>query len=144
MALDNHTSDVLIKRLSWRADYILNSMISFRDPVPTTIIQRTLGASSIGLLDTLPLELLHSIFNLLDFQSLAHFVLVCHQGKAIVESLPAYRDVVKQASMALNALNRTELITFHPVTSIHAALLSENCVSCQQFAPFLFLPTFER
>jgi hypothetical protein len=51
---------------------------------------------------------------------------------------------MKHVSTALVALSRTKLITFYLAVSIHAALLSKNCVSCQNHTPFLFLPTCDR
>jgi len=105
---------------------------------------RISGSSGIGLLDTLPLELLHIVLEVLDFRSLSRFTRVCRQGKSIVESLPAYRDLIKYAFTALVALSRTDLIIHHSAASIHKALLSKKCVACDEFAPFLYLPTSER
>lgn len=51
---------------------------------------------------------------------------------------------MKHASTALIALSRTKLISFRSIASIHAVLFLEDCVSCQKYAPFLFLPTCER
>ncbi|KAI9741545.1 MAG: hypothetical protein M1818_004351 [Claussenomyces sp. TS43310] len=145
MAVNDYTSAVFIKRQGWRPSYILDAMITVADPVKTTtIVQKIPEFSSIGLLGSLPLELLHEILNSLDFLSLSYLARVSHGGRAAVKSLPAYRDLVKYASPALTALARTKLITFHSAACIHAALRSEDCVSCQQFAPSLFLPTCER
>ncbi|KAG9228341.1 hypothetical protein BJ875DRAFT_489968 [Amylocarpus encephaloides] len=144
MDLDDYTTDVLIERVSWRPRYILNSMVTIRDAIRPVFVPRIPGSSNIGLLSTLPPELLNIVFELLDFWSLSRFARVCHQGKATVESLPAYRDLIKHAFTTLAAFGRTELITFHSAASIYTALLSEKCVACEQFAPFLFLPTSER
>ncbi|PVH70276.1 F-box domain-containing protein [Cadophora sp. DSE1049] len=137
-------ADVLIERVSWRPRYILNSMVTIRDAIQPAFVSRAPGSSNIGLLNTLPPELLRIVFELLDFRSLSRFARVCHQGKATVESLPAYRDLIKHAFTTLAAFGRTELITFHSAASIYTALLSEKCVACEQFAPFLYLPTSER
>lgn len=144
MELEYRNSDDLIDRVKWRPRYILNSMVAIRDAIKPTPLSSVPVPSHLGILNTLPPELLHIIFNSLDFRSLSRFTRVCRQGKATIESLPAYRDLIKHAFPALAALNRTELITFHTATSLHAALLSEKCVACDQFAAFLFLPTAER
>jgi len=127
MELDNFTSDILIDRLGWRPRYILNSTITIRDAIQPALNQTIPGSSTIGLLDTLPIEIIHIVLELLDFRSLSLFARVCHQGKATVESLPAYRNLTKHAITALVAFGRTELITFHSAASIYAALLSEKC-----------------
>ena len=143
MAFDNHNPEYLVTRLSWRPDYILNSMISVGKPIRSTILQ-TFKPCSTGRLDILPIEILQRVLNLLDFRSLSRLTHVCHGGRAAVQSLPAYRDLMKHASTALVALNRTKLIIFHSAMSIYAALHSGNCSSCQNYGPFLFLPTCER
>ena len=143
MTIDNYDTEDLVTRLSWRPDYILNSMIRDGKPIQSTVLQ-TFKPCSTGCLDVLPLEILQRTLNLLDFRSLSRLAHVCHGGRAAVQSLPAYRDLIKHASTALVALNRTKLIISHPAVSIYAALHSRNCSSCKNYGPFLFLPTCER
>lgn len=119
-------------------------MISISETISSNPLRRAAESSSVELLDTIPTELLHSILNLLDFRSLSHFMRVCHRGKEAVESVPTYQQSMKYASTALIALSRTKLVTFHSAASFHWALISESCVSCQNYAPFLCLPTCER
>lgn len=144
MSLNTSNVDALIDRLSWRPAHVVDSMISVSETIQSIILPRTLTFSSLGPLDTLPTELLHLIFNSLDFQSLSRFAQICHKANIVVESLPSYERMIKYASKALIALSRTKLITFHTAATIYTALLSEKCVSCQNFAAFLFLPTCER
>lgn len=144
MDLDTFTPDALIERVSWRPAYILDSMISIPTTIKLRLLPRTLAASSIGSLDTLPTEVLHIICNSLDFQSLSRCKRVCHRANALVESLASYNLIMKHASTALIALGRTKLITSHTAATLHAAFVSDRCVTCQQYAAFLFLPTCER
>lgn len=138
------TPDDLVARLSWRPDFILNSMISIPEPIKSTGFSGSPVSSSIGSLDTLPTELLHKIFNSLDFRSLSRFLRVCHRAKIVIELLPSYLRIMKHASTTLAALTRTELITYHTAATLHAALLAEKCVCCQKYGAYLFLPTCER
>ena len=139
------TPDALITILGWHPSFIFNSMRRFPDePIKTTVLARTLMSSSLGPLDTLPTELLYVILNSLDCQSLSRFARVCHRARTLVESLLSYQDVKKHATTALIALSQSKLITFHAVATIHAALISDKCVSCQRYGYFLFLPTCER
>lgn len=142
--LDTLTDDTIIERLSWRPPYIVHTMLPLPEPIKSVPLTRTLTSSSRGTLDTLTIELLHIILSLVDFQSLSRFTRVCHQAKTTVESLPSYHAMMKHASTALVALSRTELITFHTAATVHAALLSDKCLSCQKYGAFLFLPTCER
>lgn len=111
--------------------------------IQPTALQRTV-TSSLGVLDTLPIELLRIILNSSDFQSLSRFVQVCHLAKTLVDSLSSYQHITKHASATLIALSRTNLITSHAAPTIHAALLADRCASCQESGPFLFLPTCQR
>jgi hypothetical protein len=80
----------------------------------------------------------------LDFQTLSRLSCTPLRNKAIVESLPAYRDFMKYAPHTLSALAKTRLIAVHSSAKFHANLRSANCVSCGKYGAFLFLPTCER
>lgn len=100
MALETLARNALIDRLSWYPPY---SMIYIPDePIEPAFLSRNL-TSSMGLLDTLPTELLHIILNLSDFQSLSRFAQVCHQAKTSVELLLPYQQTMKHAFKALVA-----------------------------------------
>ena len=143
--LPSLTPYALLARLGCRPDYMSNSMISIAEPIQSTLITSSLAPPSImGAFGTFPAELLHLIFNSLDFRSLLRFLRVCHQTKSMVESFPTYQRMMAHASTALIALGRTRLITYHTTATIHAALLSDKCICCEQHGAFLFLPSCER
>ncbi|RSL70298.1 hypothetical protein CEP54_001897 [Fusarium duplospermum] len=100
--------------------------------------------SSLGQLDLLPAELLLSVLDLLDFQSLSRLSRVSALGKDVVEDLPVYRDVIEHAPEALTALVKTRLVSHHPAALLHQTLHQSRCVSCHYYGGFLFLPTCER
>src|SRR6478609_55847 len=106
--------------------------------------QPRLLASSLGQLDILPAELLLSVIDLLDFQSLSRLSRVSLLGKYDIEDLPVYRDVVEHAPEALVALGQTHLLSYHPATLVYSTLRQSRCVSCFAFGGFLLLPTCER
>lgn len=144
-ASDSATPDALISRLSFQPVFQFHSMIySPNEVIEPTILQRIPSSSSLGHLDTVPTELQRIILGLVDFQSLSRFARVCHQAKALVESLLSYQDMTKHASPTLMAMSRMKVLTFHTAATMHAALLSDKCVSCHSYGPFIFLPTCER
>lgn len=144
MSLDQYSPEELIARFSYQSQSLIHGMVCISKPAEISKIQRNDGTSSAGALDSLPLELLHSICASLDFQSLSRLSRTSIRSKAIVESLPAYRDLMKYAPGTLNALGKTGLISVHSSTTLHAALRSENCVSCGEYGAFLFMPTCGR
>ena len=145
MAYDETTSERLIGLFAFRPRYIINGQITIAESAAVTSIERKTDPSgSLGILDTLPLELLHAIFAMLDFKTLSHIQKTCLRGISVIESLREYRDMIEHAPKALAALGRTRLIHYHSATALHAALLSADCQSCGEYGPFLHLPTCKR
>lgn len=134
----------LLSRLSYRPQELVNGMIPISDPAKPSTLKRDSNGSSIGSLDRIPLELLHSILATLDPLSLSRVSRVSLRGKTVVESLPAYRDLIEYAPSILTALGRTRLIKIHTVSILRENLHSSQCVSCGNHGAFLFLPTCER
>lgn len=144
MSCEQPSPDQRISGLSYRPSYILNGMISIPEPAKPSAIERDPNSSSIGLLDILPVELLQYTLHMLDFRSLSHLSRVSLQGNEVVRSLPAYRNLMKNAPHALAALGHTSLISLHSANALYGTLLSEQCISCGEYGAFLFLPTCER
>lgn len=145
MPNDEFSQEELLSHLSHRPRYILNGVISVEESAKLSLskVQRTCQ-SSIGRLDKLPLELLHATLSYLDLQTLSYFLRVSLSGKAIVESLPAYRDLLSSAGHVFPILKRTRAIHLHSVATLHAALHSDRCASCGNFGAFLSLLASER
>ncbi|KAH9885010.1 hypothetical protein F4778DRAFT_761618 [Xylariomycetidae sp. FL2044] len=135
--------ELLVKFICTK-DHDVGFMIRDLPPAQPSDIRRESFPSSLGLLDTLPAELLFLTLNLLDFQSLSRLSRVSFKGKAVVENLAPYTDMMKHAPTALAALGRTRLLHLHPATLLRQVLRSDKCVSCFGFGAFLFLPTCER
>lgn len=144
MAFQKTTHETLLSLLAHQPRHIVRGMIKITEPAKPLSNWRTLPSSPLGALDTLPLELLHTIFAMLDFRTLSHITRTCLRGIQVVRSLPEYRDLMRHAPEALAALGKTRLIFHHLATTIHATLLSADCISCGSYGAFLFLPTCER
>ena len=144
LSFERWPPDELVSCLSYRPDHMLKGMIPLSVSPKPSAIQRDPVSSSIGLLGTLPPELLHFVFNMLDFQSLSRVSRVSLQGRAVVSSLPVYQSLQEHVPDALAVLNRTKLIGLHSVATLYATLKSEKCIACDHYGPFLFLPTCER
>ena len=139
------TRERLIATLGYQPRHIMEGMIKIQEAaVPSSVERESNSSASLGNLDDLPLELLHSIFAVLDFQTLSHISRTCSRGVEVVESMPQYRDLRRHTPRAMAALGLTRLIRHHSAAALHAALLSAHCASCGEYGPFLFLPTCER
>ncbi|KAK2841532.1 hypothetical protein FQN49_006165 [Arthroderma sp. PD_2] len=102
------------------------------------------SASSFGGFDILPLELLYLICKQLDVQSLVRLSRTSLRARVVVNSYHVFRTVIEHAPAALTNLADTRLISYHPATTIYAALVSSACVSCGQSGAFFFLVTCQR
>ncbi|KAF2010810.1 F-box domain-containing protein [Aaosphaeria arxii CBS 175.79] len=133
-----------LSHLSHRPKYILRGVITLGESPKLSMskIQRQ-PQLSFGLLDNLPLELLHAIISYLDLGSLSRISQVSLRGRVIIESLPAYRDLATVAGHIAPALSQTRLIGLHSVTTLQAALRSDRCISCGQYGAYLFLLSSE-
>ncbi|KAK2866809.1 hypothetical protein FQN49_003512 [Arthroderma sp. PD_2] len=130
--------------LSYRPECLQKYMITINKPAkPSTLIHRP-DPSSLGLLNPLPLEVLHIALHTLDFQSLSRLSRVSRRGRAVVETLPIYRDLMKYIPDTLKALGQSQLLSHFPADKLLTILCSKACVACGNFGAFLFLPSGER
>lgn len=137
-------ADSALSRLSYRNDDLLKAMISITSPSKIPCAMLTDRASSVGSLDCLPPEVTSLVLGALDARSLAHFARVSFQGRAFVQSLHAYRDLVEFVPDVLLALGEMGLIHLHSIAQLYDALQSEHCGTCNEYGAFLFLPTCKR
>ncbi|KAG9251497.1 F-box domain-containing protein [Emericellopsis atlantica] len=141
--------EILISRLSHRPRHLLRAMITITSPPQSpdsTLADRvwTNRVSSLTSLDRLPPEIMSTLLDMLDIQSISRFARVSFRGDTFVQSHRAYRDLVAFAPQVLLALGRVGLIDLHSVAELHTALRTERCATCIEYGAFLFLPTCER
>ncbi|KAI0532882.1 F-box domain-containing protein [Xylaria digitata] len=136
--------EMAVSRLSYRPRDLIGAMISVTYSPQPPRPMRASCASSLGLLDRLPLELISIVLSMLDMQSIARFASLSFQGNAFVQSHRTYRELVKFAPQTLWALGKVGLIGLHSAVQLHTALRTDRCVSCLEYGAFLFLPTCER
>lgn len=104
----------------------------------------TAAHSSIGDLEAFPLEIIHSVFDVLDLQSLTDFRTVSWSARALVDNFPPYDAIVRHCPDALRALLSTHMAAHFTCGNISQALTTQACLDCGQFGPFLDLLTGHR
>lgn len=82
----------------------------------------TATPSNIGDLEALPIEIIHSIFNILDLQSLTNFRAISWRARALVDSFPPYNAIVQHSPDALRALLSTHMAIHFTAQDIFDAL----------------------
>ncbi len=102
------------------------------------------SVSSIGNLEILPIEIIHSIFNILDLQTLTHCRAISWRARCLVDSIPPYKTIVQHAPNALRALLSTNMAVCFTAQDIFKALCMQDCFICGQFGPFLDLFSAQR
>lgn len=78
--------EILISHLSYRPSKLINALIKITPPKPS---HSTLAdhASSLGILNRLPLELISIMLGMLDVQSIARFAMVSFRGNTFVQHI---------------------------------------------------------
>lgn len=104
----------------------------------------TAHISMVGDLECLPLEIIHMVLGILDLQTLTNFRAVSWHARNLVDSLPAYRAIVKHSPNALRALISTQTAIQFTARDIFRTLCTEACFNCGKFGPFLDLLSGER
>jgi len=95
------------------------------------------STSNIGGLEALPLEIIHSIFNMVDLQNLTDFRAVSWHARALVDSFPPYNAIIQHSPDAVRALLSTHMAVHFTARDIFDTLCTQACLGCGQFAPFL-------
>ncbi|KAJ6786817.1 hypothetical protein PWT90_02645 [Aphanocladium album] len=98
----------------------------------------------LGELKILPTELLHHILLDCDMRSLAHLQRTNKSMKAVVDSVPARRDVMEHSLDLMRILQATGADRFLACRDIHAALCRHRCEDCDCPGAYLYLLTCRR
>lgn len=114
----------------------LPKMLVFESRSDPTVLQSSFSK--------LPLEIAHQILSEMDLKALMTFKNISSTTLAIVNSLPAFRDVIWNAPGVLRALGAAKLLPSFTVAQVATVLYTDRCTNCKDFGPFLFLPTCER
>ncbi|CAG8961941.1 hypothetical protein HYFRA_00013721 [Hymenoscyphus fraxineus] len=99
------------------------------------------NASTLGVLRALPIEMIHSILNLLDLQSLTDLRRISWGIQALVNTLPTYKAIVHHTPDVLRALLSTKMAGYYTAQDMFNALCIQSCFGCGNFGPFIDLFT---
>jgi hypothetical protein len=92
----------------------------------------------------LPSEVTCGILGYLDYASLGEMRLVNSQSRSLVDSLPAFRDVVELAPEVLHILAVTGVVSMFSANQVHATFMNYRCAFCPNFGPYLYVPSCSR
>lgn len=100
--------------------------------------------ASLGMLELLPLELLHETLLQLDIRSLMNLRYVNRRAVDIVDSQPAYRTIAKFAPRAVRAILGVQTGAWITCELLYEKLFALDCDECGDFAGFLYVLTCRR
>lgn len=100
---------------------------------------RDTGTASLGLLDLLPLEIIHIILESLDYKSLGNVRLVNIRGRYIVQHVPAYQNTATYCHAALRGLAAMNLLGECCANYLYSVACDDRCVGCGAFGSFFNL-----
>jgi hypothetical protein len=117
-------------------------------PHETLIVLRSLQtafegvpSSRLGILDSLPVELLWIILDNLDLLSFFRFRHINRRARALATAISKYQSVVKYGLEGLRGALRAGLSQNWTIVDLYNLLIREKCELCGEFGGFLFLPT---
>nr|POE53538.1 hypothetical protein CFP56_28760 [Quercus suber] len=97
-----------------------------------------------GVLDTLPLELLHLVMAKLDLRSLTNFRYVNRRTAELVDSQPQYRVVARYARSSIRGVLSIQTGAWITCETLYDKLATPECEACGDFAGYLYLITCRR
>ncbi|KAI9677624.1 MAG: hypothetical protein M1817_006578 [Caeruleum heppii] len=99
---------------------------------------------SMGILNKLPVELLHTVLLDLDLRSLIALRVVNRCVRLAVDALPHFNVIVTHTPNALRALLSVGLAHTFTCRTLYDTICSSTCVGCGDFGSFLYLLTCSR
>jgi hypothetical protein len=100
--------------------------------------------ATLGTLESLPVELAHTILLGLDLQSLTTLRRVNRRMRLTIDSIWQYNEIITYASNSLRAALSINVGTSISSRQLHTELCSQECVTCGRFGAFLYLLTCSR
>ena len=140
-------ADIDVARYGYHWDQADRSVIHFSSPdIPRLVLSSPTAAQryGMGILDRLPLEILHQVLGRLDFHTLIAIRSLNLASRSIVDSFPSFKYMTQYAANALRALSRTRLIIAFSAAHLLSVLRTDRCLGCQRYGAFLFLLTCSR
>lgn len=125
------------------ADKAMLNLSKTRAPRFPTPFRNT-GTATLGLLDLLPLEIIHIILESLDFRSLGNVRLVNIRGRFVVQHVPAYQNITTYCHAALRGLAAVGLLGEFCANYLYSVACDDRCVGCGAFGSFFNLPKGRR
>ena len=81
---------------------------------------------------------------MLDLQTISRISRVSVQGLTVVQSLPAYQELLEHVPCVVAVLSQTKLLSLHSMIQLRGVLRSDRCECCPEYGAYLFLPTCVR
>ncbi|KAH7333252.1 hypothetical protein BKA65DRAFT_459953 [Rhexocercosporidium sp. MPI-PUGE-AT-0058] len=113
-------------------------------PLDNGRLDKQHDTTTLGTLETLPVELLQTILLDLDLQSLTSLRRVNRRARLAIDMLWQYNEIITYASNCLRAALSINVSTSISCRQLHTELCSQECVTCGRFGAFLYLLTCSR
>jgi F-box associated protein len=116
-------------------------------PIPAqtvNAVERDPPLYDVGIIDSLPVELVHEVLKEADLQCLINFRRVNRQAAELVESLPEYKLIMSHAQNALVASIRTGCAISITCQMLYGTLCTAKCEECGDFGGYIYLLTCTR
>jgi len=100
--------------------------------------------AGLGAMDRLPNELITSIFNELDIETVVNFCYVNRIARQLVIATLEFRRIATHAPTCLLAVLQTGVSRYFTFPDLYHAMLLRHCDVCQGLASYVYLPTLTK
>lgn len=98
----------------------------------------------LGILDTLPLELLQNVFSQVDLRTVVNFRTVNRRALGVIDSIPEYRIIIQHAPDSLRAALCVETASYITPFGLWETLTNSKCNDCGGLGGLIYLINCQR
>lgn len=125
-------------------DHTLSENLPSLRPEPENDRPHNPPATGIGVLDTLPAELLNMILTEIDLQTLVSFRRVNRRAAEVVDHVSSYKAIATNAPHALRGILSIQTGRWITCRTLYEKLCLARCETCADFGGYLYLITCKR
>jgi hypothetical protein len=125
-------------------DHTLDDNLKLLFPTPERNPTRAAAEKTLGVLNTLPVELLLQTVAQLDVRTLVDFRYVNRSAAELVDALQEYKHISKHAPNTIRGILAIGAGRWTTCEDIYEALCRSDCEECRSRGGYLYLPTCKR
>ncbi|OIW26352.1 hypothetical protein CONLIGDRAFT_706522 [Coniochaeta ligniaria NRRL 30616] len=113
-------------------------------PRPTPLSPKGTPMTGLGVLEILPVEILHEVVSQFTIRQAMRFRSVNHRARQVVDNMLEYRAVTRHARACFEAILETRMSDTLRFADVFRAMCMQQCEKCNRAGQYIHLPTLTR